>query len=280
MNHDCCLGWKIKKTNLKRKVRKMEKKIVIFVMFVLVASSLASATSYSPSWWAGTPGSTDGNPNGVWQLDKFCNSDVVPSTATPANFTRAYYTDGSTYDTRTWSGDNDWPHAFSYAGHNSGSTVDELALVFFKYTDGMDVAGWHMSTTFVAPTAGTYSISGSVDYCGIYNGAPSAMKGLDVIIFRSAGGTWTRTDQVTYYSYDSVVDISSSSADYYSGNTNLPNGVALNAGDYITFRPWAWDRGIFYQANMSDIVVSIPEPATIVLLGVGLILAGRKKKLA
>jgi len=249
------------------------KKIAVFVMLVLF-SSLASAVNYSPSWWTGTNGSTDGNLNGVWQLDKFCNSDVVPSTATPANFTRAYYTDGS------WSGDNDWPHAFSYAGHNSGSTADELALVFFKYTDGMDVAGWHMSTTFVAPTTGTYSISGSVDYCGIYNGAPSGMKGLDVIIFRSGNGTWTRSDQVTYYSYDSVVDISPLSADYYSGNVNLLNGVTLNAGDYITFRPFAWDRGVFYQANMSDIVVSIPEPATILLVGMGLILTSRKKKVA
>jgi hypothetical protein len=236
---------------------KKMKKIIVFVVFVLVASSLASATSYSPSWWTGTNGSTTGNPNEVWQLDRFCAPDITPSTATPSNFTRAFYTVGSTYDTTTWSGDSLWPHAFAYAGHSNVSSVNELALIFYKTTDGVDKAGHHMSLTFVAPVTGTYLISGSVDYCGIYNGAPSYAKGLDVIVFKSASGTWTRSDQVTYYSnYDTSVNISPSSSHYYSGNAALPNGVELNAGDYITFRPWAWDRGYFYQANMDDIVVT------------------------
>ena len=232
------------------------KKIWLLLGVVLILSSELSARSYSPSWWTGTNGSTAGNPNGVWQLDRFCASNVTPGTATPANFTRAFYTAGATYDTRAWSGDNDWPHAFSYAGHSNASSVDEISLIFYKTTDGIDQAGHHMSLTFVAPTAGTYSISGYVDYCGIYNGAPSTMKGLDVIIFKYAGGTWTRTDQLTLYSSSSsVLNISPSSSHYYSGNAALPNGVALNAGDYITFRPWAWDRGYFYQANMDDILV-------------------------
>ena len=231
------------------------KKILLGI--VLIISSQLSAANYSPSWWTGTNGSNAGNPNGLWQLDRFCASNVTPSTATPTSFTRAFYTVGSTYDTTTWSGDNDWPHAFAYAGHSNTSSVDEISLIFYKSTDGIDQAGHHMSLTFVAPTAGTYSISGSVDYCGIYNGAPSTMKGLDVIIFKYADGAWTRSDQLTLYSSSSsVLHISPSSPEYYSGNTTLPNGVALNAGDYITFRPWAWDRGYFYQANMDDILVS------------------------
>ena len=228
-----------------------------FILLALIVSCGLSVAGNSPSWWTGINGSTNGNPNGVWQLDKFCNSNIVPSTATPANFTRAYFTSGSTYDTTIWSGDNDWPHAFSYAGHSNASSVDELSLIFFQYTDGIDQAGWHMSLTFVAPVSGTYSISGTVDYCEIYNGAPSSAKGLDVVVFKNSGGTWSRSDSVTYYSNaDTAINISSSSTHYYSGNAGLPNGIELNAGDYITFRPWAWDRGYFYQANMNGIVVS------------------------
>ena len=228
-----------------------------FLLLALIVSCGLSVAGNSPSWWTGINGSTNGNPNGVWQLDKFCNSNIVPSTATPANFTRAYFTSGSTYDTTIWSGDNDWPHAFSYAGHSNASSVDELSLIFFQYTDGIDQAGWHMSLTFVAPVSGTYSISGTVDYCEIYNGAPSSAKGLDVVVFKNSGGTWSRSDSVTYYSNaDTAINISSSSTHYYSGNAGLPNGIELNAGDYITFRPWAWDRGHFYQANMDSIVLA------------------------
>lgn len=255
------------------------KQLIITIALAMSLSCSAVAAEFSPTWWTGTHDMTNNNPNGVWQLDQFGNTSTSPADMTPDDFTRMKFYSSATFP--KW--------ASSPSGHPvafQSDTAGALALSFVANGSGsVSRSGAWSSLTFVAPEANEYKIAGAIDFYR-YDTTTVMQDGfLDVTIFKfnDATSQWTKSDVATFWTGTGTnsVALEAGGSQLYDGNADFFDGVQLNAGDYVTVRPWTASRngGVAFQADMDKLqVTSVPEPATMILLGVGAVLGMSRRK--
>ena len=191
-----------------------------------------SLLPWSPPWWDNTAG----NPNGVWQLGQMVGEND--------------------FDLMTWNSNGWWQGTSLHgSGHPIAST--DQGKLWITYLSNSP--GYWSTLSFVAPNTGTYGISGLV-------GQVANDQHLDVTVYKNSGGTFSPTQMASFYNLstdDKNFTLSGTNPQLTAGDAAFLDGVSLNAGDFIVFRPWTSEAnaGVAFGATMGDIAVSLSNPS-------------------
>jgi hypothetical protein len=190
---------------------------------------------WSPAWWDNMAG----NPNDVWQLTQ----------EDPVNH----------FGLMTWNSNGWWQGTNLHTSGHPIATTDADGKLKITYL--ANSPGYWSSLVFVAPRSGTYAVSGIV-------GQAANDQHLDVVVYKNADGAYTQTHRVSFYNLatsDKNFTLSSTNPQLTMGNAAFLDGVSLNAGDFIVFKPWTSEAnvGVAFNAIMDGITIGVPEPASI-----------------
>ena len=210
-------------------VRKFAARVVAVGM-ALTAMSRVSAMTWSPAWW----NNTAGNPNDVWQLDQEVSANqFVPM---------------------TWNSNGWWQGTNLHASGHPIAGTDNQGKIWISYI--ANSPGYWSTLSFIAPRSGTFTISGVV-------AQSSNDQHLDVMVFKNIGGAYTQREYASFHNIntaDKNFTLSSTNPQLTAGNAAFMDGVFLNEGEFIVFKPWtaAWNAGVAFWANLDNISVKIP----------------------
>jgi hypothetical protein len=191
-----------------------------------------SLLPWSPAWWDNTAG----NPNGVWQLGQMVAEND--------------------FQAMTWNYNGWWQGTSLHGSGHPIASTDSQGKLWISYLSSSP--GYWSTLSFVAPNSGTYSISGMV-------GQVSNDQHLDVTVYKNSNGTFSRTAMAGFYNLstdDKNLTLSSTNPQLTAGNASFLDGLSLNAGDFIVFRPWTGEAnaGVAFGATMGDIAISLSTP--------------------